>query len=139
MWIIANAKNGVSSCEIHRAIGVTQKTAWFMLHRIRLAMQQGSIEKLSGQVEADETYIGGKARNMHKSKRGQKITGRGSSGKVAVMGLLERHGKVKTKVIPDTRSRTLHVEIRENIAPGSEIHTDALRSYRGLDPEYSTM
>lgn len=88
MWIIANAKNGVSSCEIHRAIGVTQKTAWFMMHRIRLAMQSGSIEKLSGHVEADETYIGGKARNMHKSKRKEKITGRGSSGKVAVMGLL---------------------------------------------------
>jgi transposase-like protein len=136
MWIIANAKNGVSSCEIHRAIGVTQKTAWFMMHRIRLAMQQGSIEKLSGHVEADETYIGGKARNMHKSKREQKITGRGTSGKVAVMGLLERHGKVKTKIVPDTTSRTLHVEIRENVAPGSEIHTDALRSYRGLDPEY---
>jgi transposase-like protein len=136
MWIIANAKNGVSSCEIHRSIGVTQKTAWFMLQRIRLAMQQGSFEKLSGQVEADETYIGGKARNMHKSKREQKITGRGSSGKVAVMGLLERHGKIKTKIVPDTRSRTLHVEIRESVEPGSEIHTDALRSYRGLDPEY---
>jgi transposase-like protein len=73
---------------------------------------------------------------MHKSKREEKITGRGSSGKVAVMGLLERHGKIKTKIVPDTRSRTLHVEIRENVAPGSEIHTDALRSYRGLDPEY---
>ena len=136
MWIIANAKNGVSSYEIHRAIGVTQKTAWFMMHRIRLAMQSGSLEKLSGHVEADETYIGGKARNMHKSKREQKITGRGSSGKVAVMGLLERHGKVKTKIVPDTTSRTLQVEIRENVQPGSEVHTDALRSYRGLDPEY---
>ena len=136
MWIIANAKNGVSSYEIHRAIGVTQKTAWFMMHRIRLAMQSGSIEKLSGHVEADETYIGGKARNMHKSKRKEKITGRGSSGKVAVMGLLERHGKVKTKIVPDTSSRTLQVEVRENVQPGSEVHTDALRSYRGLDSEY---
>ncbi len=136
MWIIANAKNGVSSCEIHCAIGVTQKTAWFMLHRIRLAMQHGSLEKLSGHVEADETYIGGKARNMHKSKREQKIQGRGASGKVAVMGLLERHGKVKTKIVPDTTSRTLQVEVRQNVQPGSEVHTDALRSYRGLDPEY---
>ena len=107
-----------------------------MLHRIRLAMQSGSIEKLSGHVEADETYIGGKARNMHKSKRKEKITGRGSSGKVAVMGLLERHGKVKTKIVPDTTSRTLQVEVRENVAPGSEVHTDARRSYRGLDSEY---
>lgn len=135
VWLIANCKNGISSYELAKDLGVQQKTAWFMLHRIRLAMQTGSFEKLSGEVEADETYIGGKARNMHKSKREQKITGRGSSGKVAVMGLLERHGKIKTKVVPDTRSRTLHVEIRENVLPGSEIYTDALRSYRGLDPE----
>jgi transposase-like protein len=135
-WIIANAKNGVSSCEIHRSIGVTQKTAWFMLHRIRLAMQRGSIEKLEGEVEVDETYIGGKARNMHKDKREQKIHGRGTSGKVAVMGLLERHGEVRTKVVPDTKSRTLQVEVRENVASGSEVHTDALASYQGLDPEY---
>lgn len=136
MWMLANAKNGVSSCEIHRSIGVTQKTAWFMLQRIRLAMQQGSLEKLEGHVEADETYIGGKARNMHKSKREEKITGRGASGKIAVMGLLERHGEVRTKVVPATKSRTLQVEVRENVAPGSEVHTDALRSYRGLDVEY---
>ncbi len=136
MWMLANAKNGVSSYEIHRSIGVTQKTAWFMLQRIRLAMQQGSFEKLSGEVEADETFIGGKARNMHKKKREEKIAGRGSSGKVAVMGLLERHGEVRTKVVPDTKSRTLQVEVRENVEPGSEIHTDALRSYRGLDSEY---
>lgn len=88
IWMIANCKNGVTSYEIHRAIGVTQKTAWFMLHRIRLAMQTGTFEMLSGEVEADETCIGVKARNMHKSKRAEKITGRGASGKVAVMGLL---------------------------------------------------
>ena len=87
-----------------------------------------------GQVEADETYIGSKARNMHKSKREQKIQGRGTSGKVAVMGLLERHSEVRTKVVPDTKSRTLQVEVRENVEPGSEVHTDALASYRGLDP-----
>lgn len=86
IWMIANCKNGVSSYEIHRSIGVTQKTAWFMMHRIRLAMQTGSFEKLSGEVEVDETYIGGLARNMHKSKRAEKITGTGTSGKVAVMG-----------------------------------------------------
>jgi transposase-like protein len=136
MWIIANAKNGVSSCEIHRSIGVTQKTAWFMLHRIRLAMQRGSIEKLEGQVEVDETYIGGKARNMHKSKRAEKITGTGTSGKIAVMGLLERHGEVRTKIVPDTKSRTLKVEVKENVEPGSEIHTDTFQSYQGLDSEF---
>ena len=136
VWLIANCKNGISSYELAKDLGIQQKSAWFMLHRIRLAMQTGTFEKLSGQVEADETFISGKARNMHKSKREEKIAGRGTSGKVAVMRLLERYGKVKAKVVPDTKSRTLQVEIRENVAPGSEVHTDALRSYRGLDPEY---
>jgi transposase-like protein len=100
-----------------------------MLHRIRLAMQQGSIEKLSGEVEADETYIGGLARNMHKDKRAEKITGTGTSGTFAVMELLERHGEVRTKIVPDTKSRTLKVELRENVEPGSEVHTDTFQSY----------
>src|SRR5829696_432774 len=136
VWMLVNCKNGKSSYELARDLGVTQKTAWFMLHRLRLAMQTGTFEKLSGEVEADETFIGGKARNMHKSKRDEKISGRGASGKVAVMGLLERHGEVRTKVVPDTKSRTLQVEVKENVTPGSEVHTDALASYRGLDSEY---
>jgi len=136
IWLIANCKNGVSSYEVARDLGVTQKTAWFMMHRIRLAMQTGTFEKLSGEVEVDETYIGGKARNMHKDKRKQKISGTGGSGKVAVMGLLERHGEVRTRVVPDTARRTLQVEVRRNVEPGSEVHTDALRSYRGLDPDF---
>src|SRR2546421_3011079 len=92
MWLTSNCKNGISSYELHRAIGVTQKTAWFMLQRIRLAMQEGSIEKFSGRVEADETFIGGLARNMHADKRSKQLQkGRGAVGKVAVMGLLERN------------------------------------------------
>jgi transposase-like protein len=75
IWLIANAKNGISSYEIHRALGVTQKSAWFMLHRIRLAMQNGTLDKLSGHVEVDESWIGGKARNMHRSERARKIHG----------------------------------------------------------------
>src|SRR5438093_1799906 len=96
MWLIVNAKNGISSYEIARSLGVTQKTAWFMLHRIRLAMQDATSGKLSGDVEVDETYIGGKARNMHASKRKALHVkpGRSLAGKVAVMGLLERHGHV---------------------------------------------
>ena len=133
MWMLVNCKNGISSYELARDLGIQQKSAWFMLHRIRLAMQTGTFEKLSGEVEADETYIGGKARNMHKDKWEQKISGRGASGKIAVMGLLERHGEVRTKVVPDTKSRTLQVEVRENVEPGSEVHTDALASYRGLE------
>ncbi len=156
MWLIVNCKNGVSSYEIHRALGVTQKTAWFMDHRIRLAMQAGTFEKLSGQVEADETYIGGLARNMHKDKKAKKITGTGGSGKAIVMGLLERHGidksqkiidtidakekkasRVRTKVIPNTQGETLQGEVRQHVAAGTELFTDALASYQGLDPEYA--
>lgn len=93
MWLICSAKNGISSYELGRALDVTQKTAWFMLHRIRLAMQSEDGGKLGGEVEVDETFIGGKARNMHSEKRRRVITGTGGMGKVAVMGLLARHGK----------------------------------------------
>jgi transposase-like protein len=136
IWIIANAKNGVSSYEIHRALGITQKSAWFLLHRIRLAMQTGTFEKLSGEVEADETFIGGRARFMHKDKREAKIHGRGSVGKVAVMGLLERHGEVRTRVISNTSQETLHKAVRNYVEPGAELFTDAFVSYRGLEAEY---
>src|SRR6266513_4738397 len=115
-WLIANAKNGISSYELHRSIGVTQKTAWFMLHRIRLAMQDGSIEKFSGKIEADETFIGGRARNMHADKRAKTRSlqkGRGYIGKVAVMGLLERNSperasRIKLRVVRNSRRAELH-------------------------------
>ncbi len=105
IWLIVNAKNGISSYEIHRAIEITQKSAWFMLHRIRASMKTGSFEKLSGNVEVDETFIGSKAKNMHKAKREAIIQGRGSVGKTAVMGLLERKGRVLAKVIERTVPR----------------------------------
>jgi transposase-like protein len=133
MWQVVNCKNGVSSYEVHRAIGVTQKTAWFMDHRMRHALSMGNINKLSGQIEADETFIGGKARNMHNSKRGQKITGTGGKDKTAVLGILERGGKVVTKVVENTKKKTLQSEIREHVLAGSAIFTDALQSYNGLD------
>jgi transposase-like protein len=136
MWMIANCKNGVSSCEIARDLGITQKSAWHMLHRIRLAMQNGTLEKMSGQVEADETYIGGLARNMHRSEHSRKITGTGGAGKVAVMGLLERDGKVRAKVINDATQLTLHAEVRSNVEPGAELFTDAWKGYSGLHQEY---
>ena len=119
VWMITNCKNGVSSYDIHRAIGVTQKTAWFMVHRIRLAMQTGTFEKKMGDsgnlVEVDETFIGSLSRNMHKDVRERRITGPGSSGKVIVMGLLERHGegsKVKTRVVLDRSERTMQGVVR---------------------------
>jgi transposase-like protein len=136
IWLIANCKNGVSSYEIHRALGITQKSAWFLNHRIRLAMQTGTFEKLSGQVEVDETYIGGKARNMHRSEHSRKILGTGGAGKVAVMGLLERDGKVRAKVINNATQLTLHVEVRSNVETGAELFTDAWKGYGGLHQEY---
>lgn len=142
VWMIANAKNGISSCEIARAIGVTQRTAWFMLHRVRAAMQSGTFEKLSGDVEADETYIGGKAENMHEWKRKEAgIVGRGTVGKAIVFGLLERNAgdktsRVKTKVVKNTKKKTLQPEIRNNVEKESNLFTDALKSYQGMEEEF---
>lgn len=136
MWMIANAKNGVSSYEIARAIGVTQKSAWFMAHRVRAALQQGTLDKLSGEVEADETYIGGKAENMHKSKRERKVRGRGAVGKTIVMGILERKGEVRTQVIPDTSKDTLLPIIANNVEQGATVNTDANPSYEELKAAY---
>jgi transposase-like protein len=107
-----------------------------MLHRIRLAMQQGSIEKLSGHVEVDETFIGGKARNMHRSERARKIHGTGGCGKVAVMGLLERHGEVRTMVVSNVRRKSLRKEINTHVESGSMVHTEAFKSYNDLNYDY---
>jgi hypothetical protein len=103
MWQIVNCKNGISSCEVHRAIGVTQKTAWFMDHRIRFALGMDSGDKLSGECEADEKFIGGKARNMRVGARKRRITGTETKDKTAVMGILERGGKVRTSVVPNRK------------------------------------
>src|SRR5579862_109870 len=132
MWMLVNCKNGVSSWEIHRAVGVTQKTAWFMLQRGRLAMQGTDGGMLSGEVEVDETFIGGKARNMHKSKREEKITGRGPEGKAIVAAVLERGGTVRAQVCTTRRKPELQDMIRENVEAGSDVYSDALKSYDGL-------
>jgi transposase-like protein len=134
MWMVVNCKNGVSSYEIARDLSITQKSAWFLLHRLRDVMQAPQFgHKLSGQIEADETFIGGKARNMHASKRAVKITGTGGKDKTAVMGILERGGRVRTKVVENTKKKTLQAKIREHVLAGSAIFTDALKSYEGLD------
>ena len=134
VWMIVNMKNGVSSYELGKSLGVMQKTAWFMLHRIRKAMQTGTFKKLSGAVEVDETFIGGKARNMHFSKR--RHLGSRDTGKVAVMGLLERDGEVRCQVIANTKRKSLHGEVSKHVEPGSMVYSDALRSYNQLDQEY---
>src|SRR5580704_19592722 len=124
MWMLANCKNGVSSYEIARALEVTQKTAWFMLHRIRYAQHAGSIGKMTGTVEAEETFIGGKARFMHADKRAEKIHGRGPEGKAIVFGLLEREtGKVRAKVIGTRRKKDLQATVRDNVAAGASLYT----------------
>lgn len=136
IWLIANCKNGISSCELARNLGVTQKSGWFMLHRIRLAMQNGSLNKLSGHVEVDETFIGGKARNMHRGRRKHTIKGTGGAGKIAVMGLLERHGEVRTMVVPNVRRASLAPHVANHVEAGSFVYSDALASYNALESEY---
>jgi transposase-like protein len=142
IWMIANCKNGISSYEIMRATGVTQKTAWFMLHRIRLAMQDEQTGgKLGGKgngVEVDETFIGGKARNMRAKAKAWKIQGRrGPEGKAIVAAVLERGGKVRAKVIDRRRKTQLQALVRENVEPKSALYSDALKSYDGLGEEYA--
>lgn len=142
MWMLANCKNGISSYELARMLGVTQKTAWFMLHRIRLAMQDGDFnEPMSGEVEADETYIGGKAKNMHRARKKRIIKGTGGHDKVAVMGLLERprgapHSLVRTRVLSEVTQRALQGYIRENVEGGADLYTDRHRGYFGLSKHY---
>jgi hypothetical protein len=137
MWLVANCKNGISSYEIARDLDVTQKTAWFMDHRIRRAMETGSFEKIKGEVEADDSFIGGLARNMHKDKRAEKIVGTGGTGKEIVMGLLEREtGKIRVKHVADRQRHALQKEIHENVEEGSEVFTDAWLGYEGLDREF---
>lgn len=131
IWMVANYKNGISSYEMHRALGVTQKTAWFMDHRIRLAMKSGSFLKMRGEVEADETFIGGLAKNMHRHKREQKIKGTGGSGKEAVLGIVQRDNgdapsRIKSIHVPNVQRKSLAPEIRASVEPGATIHTDAL-------------
>ncbi|MBV8054849.1 MAG: IS1595 family transposase [Deltaproteobacteria bacterium] len=133
VWMIVNCKNGISSWELHRALGVTQKAAWFMLHRIRLAMQGETGGKLGGEVEADETMIGGKARNMHRSKKASRIHGTGGMDKEIVFGMVE----VRAMHVTGRRKQELQEAIRENIEAGSAIFTDELKSYDGLTDDYN--
>ncbi len=137
LWLIVNCKNGISSCEVAKDLAITQKSAWFLNHRIRYALHEGTFDKLSGEVEVDETFIGGKARNMHLDKRERRITGTGGKDKTAVMGIMERGGRVRVKVVPNRRKSALQAEVREHVAVGSALYSDALKSYDGLAQEYA--
>lgn len=153
VWLVVNCKNGISSYELHRALGVTQKSAWFMLHRIRLAVQSKSFVKLGGPdsppVEVDETFIGGKARNMHKSRKvklqQQRSEIRNSDyhgsprylGKTVVLGMLERGGRARAQVVPDRRLSLVQNFVRENAEKGATLHTDEFQNYKHFaDDEY---
>jgi transposase-like protein len=139
-WLLANCKNGISSYELHRAIGVTQKTAWFMLHRIRLGMKATALVKFGGPgsapVEVDETFVGGKIGNMHRAKVRSKYKGRpvgGSSTKAIVVGIRDRETRqVRAKVIPDVNRETLQNEILANVEKKSKVYTDQWQGYWNL-------
>jgi transposase-like protein len=138
VWLLVTCKNGISSYEISRDLGVSQKSAWHMMHRIRFALHHGSFDKtLSGHVEADETFIGGKARNMHVAQRQRRITGTGGKDKTPVLGIMERGGKVRTIVIPNRKKKALQAQVREHVEAGSALYTDALMSYHGLASDYA--
>jgi transposase-like protein len=141
MWLVTNCKNGISSYEVARDLRVGQKTAWFMLHRIRLAMQDeffgSKLGGNGGEVEVDETFIGGKARNMHLSKRQRRITGTGGKDKTAVMGIMERGGKIRTAIVPNRRRSSLQAEVRKHVEAGAALYSDALQSYEGLATDYA--
>ena len=137
VWLIVNCKNGISSYELGKGTGVTQKSAWFMNHRIRLALQEGSFSMLGGEVEVDETFIGGKARNMHTSRRKQQITGTGGKDKTPVLGMLERGGKARTTVLENRKKKSIQPQIRARVKAGSVLYSDELLSYDGLKSNYA--
>lgn len=143
IWMVVNCKNGVSSYEIHRALGVTQKTAWFLDHRIRLMLEDEYRDKLSGTVEMDETFVGGKLKNMHKSKK-PKGTGFskkavGAMAKTIVVGMLERNGRVRAHVVEDRTREVLHSLAAEHIAEGSTLMTDEWGPYTGTDFQHEVI
>ena len=133
MWMLANCRNGVSSYEIARTIGITQKSAWHMLHRIRKAMADESGTKLGGAgsvpIEIDETFVGGKVKNMHKSKKVKGLSYAGGNGKAIVMGMLERGGKVRAGVIPNRKLENMGPVVKNNVAELSHIITDEHSCY----------
>jgi transposase-like protein len=139
-WMLVNCRNGISSCEVARDFGITQKSAWFMLHRLRLAMQNGSFIKLGalgGEVEVDESFIGGKVRNMHRGRkvRAQAEYGR-MGGKTVVLGMLERGKEVRATVIPDRTSEHMQSNVLANVHPGAEIFSDEFASSWRMDKVY---
>jgi transposase-like protein len=135
LWMLVSCKNGISSYEVGRDLGITQKSAWFVMHRLRLALQNGSVGQIGGkgsEVEVDETFVGGAARFMHSDKRKRRITETGTKDKIAVQGILERGGEVRASVVGNRKKHLLQTNIRTHVKAGSAIYTDALMSYQGI-------
>jgi transposase-like protein len=146
VWLLVNCRNGISSHELGRTIGVTQKSAWFMLHRIRLAMQSGSFEKMGGgensEVEIDETYVGGKVKNFHARRRNRIVRESGNSNigndtKTIVMGFLDREAReIRTTVVPNTSRMTLQAQVLKHVAEDSNVYTDEAVGYNKLSQKF---
>jgi transposase-like protein len=139
LWLLVNCKNGVSSYEVARDLGITQKSAWFVMHRLRLALQNGSTLKLGGgekEIEADESFIGGASRFMHADRRKRMITATGVKDKAAAFGILERGGEVRVFAVPGRRKKALQGHIQEHVQEGAPVYTDAFMSYVGLNKKF---
>jgi transposase-like protein len=141
LWMLVNCRNGISSYEIGRALGISQKSGWFMLHRLRYALKSGTIVKLGGgphdKVEVDETFIGGKARNMHTARLARMRELGKAQAKTAVMGVLQRGGKVHAKVLDKIDGKKMQQIVRDTVEPGTWLMTDEFKGYKGLNSDYT--
>jgi transposase-like protein len=138
VWMICNCKNGVSSHELARSLGITQKSAWFMLHRVREALANGSMMKMGGNgpVEIDETFVGPNPRTMHKDRRAKQLSAFGRKPKSIVMGMLDRDSRqVRARVVPNVKRETLQDAILKQIERGATVYTDAYPSYDNLSAQ----
>ena len=138
MIMLANHGNAISSYQLADDLDIPQKTAWYMLHRIRTAMAKENNQKLSGEVEIDETFVGGKNINRHKDKKVEKCQGRSYKDKAPVFGAIERGGKIFARVVPNTQAKTLVPIVKKNVEVGSSVYTDGW-SYKGLEKKYTQM
>ncbi|MDP4221256.1 MAG: IS1595 family transposase, partial [Bacteroidota bacterium] len=136
LWIIVNSKTGVSSSEIARSLGVTQSTGWFMMHRIREALRNELVYKLSGEVEIDQAYVGGKAKNKHRTHSPFRRRMSTRETMTAIVGILQRRGEVRAKVIGDLRNSTIVPEIYRNVEDGARVYTDGRCSHYWLKSKY---